>query len=343
MKRIFKKIIILLLLFLNLTVVCKATEGMFIEADGVILIEKTSKRVLYEKNMNNRYLTASIAKIMTAIVAIENIDDLDKYVSVGLDTVRQVGSSIYLKEGDKVKLIDLLYGMLLRSGNDAAYLLAKSTFGDIDKFINEMNETAKKIGMTSSTFTNPTGLDEETCNYSTPYDMALLMAYALDNKTFSKVTSTKSYTSKTYEGNLLYFANKHKLVTSMDYITGGKTGYTKSAKRTLVTSAKKDNMELIAVTFNCGDDWNVHKKLFEYGFNNYKIKTVLKRQIIDIDSQYYSVTPYLANDLKYPLKDDEKVSCIVYLLKNPNEKVIGKASLYIDGKIMKSVDIYRYY
>lgn len=343
MKRILKKVFILFLLFLNLEVIIKADEGMIIQADSYILMEKTSKRVLYEKNMDNRYLTASIVKILTAIVAIENIDDLEKYVTVELDTTRQTGSSIYLKEGDKIKIIDLLYGMLLRSGNDAAYLLAKSTFNDVDRFVGEMNNLAKKIGMCHSSFTNPTGLDEENCNYSTSYDMALLMCYALNNKVFSKVTSTAKHTSKTYNGELLYFVNKHKLVLNDEYVTGGKTGYTKKAKRTLVTSAKKDNMELIAVTFNCGDDWNVHRKLFEYGFSNYKIKTILKRQIIEIDEQYYSVTPYLPKDLKYPVKENEEVKCKIYLLKNPLEKVIGKASIIINGKEMYSSEIYRYY
>lgn len=339
---LIKKVLIIFLIIISFTVSIKADDGIYVDASGVVLIEKTSKRVLYEKNMNERYLTASIAKIMTAVVVIEN-SDLDEYANVGLDTMNQVGSSIYLEEGDKVKMIDLLYGMLLRSGNDAAYLLAKTTSGSVDDFVYLMNQTAKKIGMTSSTFTNPSGLDEESLNYSTAYDMAILMAYALDNEVFAKITSSKSYTSKTYNGKLLHFINKHKLVLNLDYVTGGKTGYTKSAKRTLVTSAKKDNMDLICVTFNCGDDWNVHKKLFDYGFNNYKMKTVLKRQIIDLDGQYYEVTPYLPNDLVYPIKDGEVVKCIVYLLKDPKDFIIGKASLLINNKEVKNVDVYRYY
>lgn len=343
MKKWMRRVIIILLLFLNIGVKVKADEGLFIQADSFVLMEKNSKRVLCEKNMNNRYLTASIVKIMTALVAIENIEDLEKYVTVELDTTSQTGSSIYLKEGDKIKIIDLLYGMLLRSGNDAAYLIAKSTFNDVDRFVYEMNQTAKKIGMSSSTFNNPTGLDEDTCNYSTAYDMALLMSYALNNKIFAKIIAKKSYTSKTYNGDLLHFVNKHKLVSSEDYITGGKTGYTKRAKRTLVTSAKKGNMELVAVTFNCGDDWNAHKKLFEYGYNNFEIKTVLKRQIIDIDDQYYQVTPYLPKDLKYPIKGNEEVKCKIYLIKNPREKIIGKAVLIINGVEMFSSEIYRYY
>ncbi len=340
---VFKKILILFLIILSVNVVIHADNGLMIQASSYILMEKESKRVLSEKNMNERYLTASIAKIMTAIVTIENCDNLEKYVEVGLDTIRQEGSSIYLKEGDKVKIIDLLYGLLLRSGNDAAYLLAKTVGSSIDNFAILMNQMAKKVGMISSTFNNPSGLDSESFNYSTAYDMALLMAYALNNKIFAKITSTKSYSSKTYLGNTLYFVNKHKLVHNLDYVTGGKTGYTKNAKRTLVTSAKKNGMELIVVTFNCGDDWNAHQKLFDYGFNNFKMKTILRKQIIDLNNQYYDVIPFLPQDLRYPLKDNEKVKCIVYLINNPKDKIIGKASLYINNKEATSIEIYRYY
>ena len=276
-----KKILIVVLVFINIGVIIKADEGIYVDASSAILIEKDTKRIMYEKNIDERFLTASIAKILTAITVIENTD-LEKLTLVEKDTISQVGSSIYLELGDKVKVVDLLYGMLLRSGNDAAYLLAKTTSGNIDQFVYLMNETAKKIGMTSSTFSNPSGLDEEDTNYSTAYDMAILMAYALNNETFKEITSSKSYTSKTFNGNLLYFVNKHKLVLNLDYVTGGKTGYTKRAKRTLVTSAYKNGMELICVTFNCGDDWNVHKKLFDYGFNNFEMKTIARRQIIDL-------------------------------------------------------------
>lgn len=338
---LFKKILILFLIIINFSVMIKADNGIYVNASSAILIEKDTKRILYEKNIDERMLTASIAKILTAITVIENCD-LNKWAIVEEDTINQVGSSIYLKLNDKVKIIDLLYGMILRSGNDAAYLLAKTTSGSIDKFIYLMNETAKKIGMTSSTFSNPSGLDEENNNYSTAYDMAILMAYALNNEVFSEITSSKSYTSKTYEGNLLHFVNKHKLVLNLDYVTGGKTGYTKKAKRTLVTSAKKEDMELICVTFNCGDDWNVHQKLFDYGFNNYEMKTIVRRQIIDLEGLDYSEIPYLPIDLKYPIKENENVKCIMYLIKNPKEEVIGKASIIIDNKEVFKSNIYRY-
>lgn len=336
-----KKLILgLIILLSSFTLSIKASFE--IHATSAILMEKDSKRVMYEKNIHNRYLTASIAKIMTAIVALEN-GDLDKYYKVDKETISQIGSSIYLKLDDEVKLIDLVYGLMLRSGNDAAYLIAVSVGEDYDDFINLMNETAKKIGMKNSSFSNPSGLDEESANYSTAYDMALLMAYCLDNELFRKITGTKTHVSKTKEGELLYFVNKHRLIQTKDYVTGGKTGYTTNAKRTLVTSAKKNNMELIAVTFNCGDDWNAHDALFNYGFSYFEMKVFHRGEIIKINDALYP-TPYLISDLKYPVKSDDNIKYLIKLLKKPGSKQqIGRAEIYLDEKLVHHVPIYRYY
>jgi D-alanyl-D-alanine carboxypeptidase len=174
--------------------------------------------------------------------------------------------------------------------------------------------------------------------------MAHLMAYALNNETFRKMIGTKKYKSETESGKLLYFINKHKLVQSLDYVTGGKTGYTVEAKRTLVTSAMKDNMELIVVTFNCGNDWNVHRNLFDYGYTNYKMLTAIRGQVIKVNDYLYSATPILLEDIKYPVREDEKVTLVLNLLRHPKDKrIIGKVYLMIDGVKVYSVDVYRYY
>jgi len=336
-----KKVIVFFALFLSYFLVnVKATFD--VQAASAILMEKDTKRVLYEKNIHERYLTASIAKIMTAIVAIEN-GNLDKYCVVDEVTTRQIGSSIYLKLNDEIKLIDLIYGLMLRSGNDAAYLIANNVGKDYEDFIYLMNETAKKIGMKNSSFSNPSGLDEESANYSTAYDMALLMAYALDNEIFRKITGSKTYACKTKNGESLYFVNKHRLIQSKDYVTGGKTGYTTSAKRTLVTSAMKNNMELIVVTFNCGNDWTVHEMLFDYGYENYTMQVFHRGEIIKINDNFYP-TPYLIYDLKYPVKKDDNIKYVIKLLKNPGNRLqIGRAEIYLDEKLVYSVPIYRYY
>ncbi len=318
-------------------------EVMANSASSAILMEINTGRVLFEKNKNNVYLTASIAKIMTCIVAIEN-GDLEKYCVVDAETTRQVGSSIYLQLDDEIKLIDLLYGMMLRSGNDAAYLIAVSVSNTLDEFIAQMNNMAKKLNMGSSTFNNPSGLDETTKNYSTAYDMALLMSYAMKNEVFKKITGTATYKCTTKNEHTYVFSNKHKLIRSSKYATGGKTGYTKDAKRTLVTSYEKDNLEVVAVTFNCGDDWNVHERLAEYAFNNYKTITVLKAGIIDIGYLHYPLTPIVYEDVKYVVNNNEKLDCVLKLLKNPtNEKVIGEAWLYVNKEVVKKINIYRYY
>ena len=313
-------------------------------AVAAILMDKDSGRILYQKNINVRFLTASISKILTCIVAIEN-GNLEEYYEVDEETARQEGSSLYLELGDKVKLIDLLYGLMLRSGNDAAVLIARNLFKNYDHFIYIMNETAKRIGMNNSTFSNPSGLDEGTANFSTCHDMALLMAYALDNHLFRKISSTRTYRIITKNEMIVDCYNKHHLVHSLDYVTGGKTGYTTSAKRTLVTSAMKDDMELIAITMNSNnDDFIVHRQLFEYGFENYNMFLVLKRQIIKVSDSFYKATPVILEDIKYPVMVDEDVNCIIRLLKNPGSKlIIGQAIIRLNGKVVKRVDIYRYY
>lgn len=338
MKKIW--VCFIMLCCLSLT---KVNASFEVSARSAILMEKESKRVLYGKDIHTRRLTASIAKIMTAIVAIEQ-GKLEEYYAVDSMTTKQTGSSIYLQQGDQIKLIDLIYGLLLRSGNDAAYLIAKSVGGTYEEFITMMNETAKKIGMTYTTFENPSGLDETSCNYSTAYDMALLMSYCLDNPTYRKINDTNRHESRTKQGNLLYFMNKHKLIVNIDYVTGGKTGFTERAKRTLVTSAKKNNMELIVVTFDCGNDWNVHQSLFDYGFTHYSNEVILKKQIIKVDKVFYKATPMIVEDVRFPLKESEKIECIIYLLKDPKRNlIIGKAKFYLNKQLVKEVDVYRYY
>ncbi|HEY8445019.1 MAG TPA: D-alanyl-D-alanine carboxypeptidase [Bacilli bacterium] len=329
-----------ILFFLITIAVVNIDTNIYVNAESAIVMESNSQRIIYEKNMNDIHLTASISKIMTAIVAIEK-GDLQKYCTVDLETVNQVGSSIYLDVGDKVKLIDLIYGLMLRSGNDTAHLIAKSVSGSVDKFVKEMNNKAKELKMTSSVFNNPSGLDEDTCNYSTAYDMALLMSYAMDNILFRKITSTKTYRFETFNDKLYVLINKHRLVQNNKYAIGGKTGYTKLARRTLVTAFSKDGLELIVVTFNCGNDFSLHQELSEYVFNNYSKVKVFNQGILDIPM--YEYTPIVYQEISYPVYKDEKLSCEIHLLRNPKEEVIGKIYLKINNEVVKTFNVYRYY
>lgn len=343
MKKLLKITLFLfsLLLLININ---KLSATMDVEAKSAVLMEMSTNRVLYEKDAHTRYLTASIAKIMTAIVAIE-YGNLDEYYEVDEGTTKQIGCSIYLKKGEHIKLIDLIYGLMLRSGNDAAYMIAINVGGSIEEFAKMMNDMAKKITMTNSTFENPSGLDDDTKNYSTAYDMGLLMSYAMKNSLFRKINQTKKYYTSTKEGTKLYFTNTHRMVGFDKEVTGGKPGYTEKAFRTLVTTAKKDNMELVVVTFVCSNDWNVHRKLFNYGFENYFLYTLLKKQVLTFNSDIYKFAGLIKEDISYPVTKEEvsQLSCIAYFYKKKNlGDVIGHATIYLNNQQIHQVEIFRY-
>ena len=252
-----KKIKILLTIAIFVVLLANDSNGvsaMEISSQCGILMEQSTGRVLYEKCPDDQMYIASITKILTTIVAIENAN-LDEWVEISDNVTRQVGSALYLMLGDQVKLIDLLYGLMLRSGNDAAMAIAEFVGGDEASFVKMMNDKAKEIGMTNSVFQNPSGLDETTYNLSTARDMALIMQYAMNNPIFREITRTETHKATTKNGMTYVWHNKHKLVTGYyEYAIGGKTGFTKQARRTLVTSARKDDMELVVVTLKAGDD-----------------------------------------------------------------------------------------
>ena len=181
----FLLVIILLLIPLNVGAIDTS-------ATSAILMDMDSGRILYAKNINRKQSVASISKILTAITAIENTD-IKRKITVGDEIKKAYGSGIYIKVGEQMTIEDLLYGLMLRSGNDAALSIASNTSGSVEKFVKDMNEKAKNIGLIESTFNNPTGLDEEEGNYSSAYDMALLTSYAYNNDTFKKIISTKTY------------------------------------------------------------------------------------------------------------------------------------------------------
>ena len=339
-----KKFIILMILIICVFVPNISGTELFSSSDSCIVMEANSQRIIYQKNINKSHLTASICKILTCITAIEN-GDLDSWCTVTKESTSQIGSSIYLELNDKVKLIDLLYGLMLRSGNDAAYLVGQNC-GGLEKFVLLMNETAKKIGMTSSTFANPSGLDEESQNYSTCLDMAKLMRYCSLNELYMKINGTNSYTCTTYNGRQLVFINKHRLIQSEEEFIAGKTGYTEKANRTLVSYAKKGDLSVIIVTFNCANDFNEHKKFANYVFDNYQMKVLMKSQIINADDRIISYTPVLLNDVLYPLKDDESNSfkfVVELFLDTKDLNYVGNLYVYKEEVLIIQDRIYRYY
>ena len=333
-----KKIILTLLIFIPMSV-------YGISARSAILMDTDSNIILYEKNVNEVRSVASISKIMTAILAIES-GKMDNVVTIGDEIDDSYGSGIYIKKGEQLTLRDLVYGLMLRSGNDAALAIAHYVGGSVNDFVALMNAKAKEIGMKNTTFNNPSGLDEEKGNYSTAYDMAKLASYAIKNDEFKKITGTKKYRLKT-NMNTYIWNNKNKMLSSYKYSTGGKTGYTEIAKRTLVSYASKDNTNLVAVTLDDGNDWNDHKTLFEQGFNNYENYTLIKKGKINIyDDKFYSnYTLYVKNDYKYLFSKNVTNSVIFKyrLTKSRNIKngdIVGNLHIYIGDKEVHKEPIY---
>lgn len=306
--------------------------------ESAILMEEDTKRVLVSKNMNRKKLIASTTKIMTAVVAIES-NKLNKTVKVTDKVLESYGSSIYLSIGEKMKLEDMVYGLMMQSGNDAALMIADFLGGE-EKFVKKMNNKAKQIGMKNTIFKNPHGLDEKTKNYSTAYDMALLMRYANSYKEFRKITGCKKHTVKTDEKTYVW-TNKNKLLYTYEYTTGGKTGYTEKAYRTLVTSASKDNMNLIVVTLNDGNDFKNHKELYEYGFNNYKMVKVFDKDKMNLSNKKI----YALDDYYYPITESEReLITISYQLKDKkkykNGEKVGKAIIKLGSKTIHKEKLY---
>lgn len=333
-----KKILLLITVLLLLPVKINA----YSLGESAVLMEQDTKRVLVSKNMNKKKLIASTTKIMTGIIAVES-GKLNKTVTVTDKVLESYGSNIYLSIGEKMKLKDMVYGLMMQSGNDAALMIADYLGGE-EKFVKMMNKKAKQIRMKNTTFSNPHGLDEKTKNYSTAYDMALLMRYANSDPTFRKITGCKKHTVKTDEKTYVW-TNKNKLLYTYKYTTGGKTGYTDRARRTLVTSASNGNLDLIVVTLNDPNDFKNHKELYEYAFKNYSMEKIFNRNKINLpnkkiyakDDYYYPITKEEKDliNINYKIKDKKKYKdgeMVGYAIINLGAKIVHKEKLYIKVK-----------
>lgn len=266
-------------------------------------MDNDSGRVLYKNNSNEKMLIASTTKIMTCIIAIEN-SDLSKKVTVGDEILNVYGTNIYVEVGEVLSIKDLLYGLMLRSGNDAAIVLANNIFKNEDEFINNMNKKAKEIGMDNTVFNNPHGLDDETYNYSTASDMALLARYAYKNKVFRNIISTKKYVTKSNLKSFEWY-NRMSLINSYKYSRGGKNGYTPKAGKTLVSYASKDNLNLIIVTLDDSDIYDNHKLLFEKYFKLYRNYLIIDKRNFEIEDSLINKNVFLKESFSYPLREDE--------------------------------------
>ena len=240
-----------------------------ISAKSSCLIEAEGGRILYSKNGTKRMPMASTTKVMTAIVAIESGIPLDTKIKVPKEAVGIEGSSVYLKQNEVVSFEMLLYALMLSSANDAAVAIAYVVSGSVDNFVALMNKKADELGLADTNFTNPHGLYDEN-HYTTAENLAKIMAYAMKNQDFAKITSSKNKAFAREDGTSFALSNHNRLLKAYDGVIGGKTGFTKKSGRCLVTCAERNGLKLIAVTLDAPDDWNDHAKLYDFGFANYE-------------------------------------------------------------------------
>lgn len=291
-------------------------------AQAAALVDVATGRVLYSENGEKPLPMASTTKIMTAILAIE-LGNLDDKVKTSSKAYGKEGSSIYLHLGEEMTLKHLLYGMMLRSGNDAATAIAEHIGGSEEGFVFLMNEKAAVLGLDQTQFRNPHGLDEQG-HYTSAIDLAKLSAYALRNSTFREIVKTKRIAVPNPNGTWKYsWGNKNKMLRFYEGADGVKTGYTTVARRCLVSSATRNGQQLTAVTLNDGDDWHDHEKMLNYGFERYPLCTLIKVK------QEIEGYPFRAmREVRYPLTAAERTEIRI--------KVKVNAPLSLDYRLGRS-------
>lgn len=282
MKKDFSRVLLLLIyifIFIlsgtNIQVLAE-TEKLNVNASSAVLIDQKTGQILFQKNMDKKLPPASLTKVLTALVALENCST-DEIAKVSRRSAYQEGSSIYLEVGENISLEELLYGILLSSGNDAAVAIAEHVAGSVEDFSYLMNFAAKRIGADNSNFKNPSGLPDPN-HYSTAYDLALITQRAMNYEKFKEITSVKTMTISWAGhdwGRGLH--NHNKMLWNYPGATGGKTGYTRAAGRCLITTATRGERSLIAVVLNCSSDWYEVSKILDYGFASFKQKTIVEK------------------------------------------------------------------
>ena len=314
-----------------------------LSAQSAVLYEPVTKRVLIEKNKDEKRGIASTTKIVTAITAIEN-GNLNDVVTVSKKAADVEGSSVWLEEGEKQTLENLLYGLMLSSGNDAAIAIAEHISGTTEKFATLMNETAQKANAVNSMFKNPNGLDEEG-HFSTASDLARITAYAMENQKFKEIVSTKTKTIP-WEGHPWdrTLKNHNKLLSLYEGVDGVKTGFTKKCGRCLVSSATKEGVRLIAVTLGAPDDWEDHRKMLDYGFSVLKNRCVAKAG--DIIAKTFiekgvlnTVRLTAKNDIYIPALEKDEIEIKTNFASNISAPVskgdaLGYAQVFLNGNFI---------
>ena len=334
-----KKIICILCVLTILFPLTVSAKSNNVSAQKAVVIDKLTSTVFYEKSSNVKCSMASTTKIMTCLIACEKLKQNDIVTITNKMLDKTEGSLIYLKAGDKITVSDLIKGALLASGNDAANALAVYTSGSVSEFVKLMNLYAVKFKMSNTHFETPSGLDSKN-HYSTAYDMALLTSHALDNEIFASVCKLQK-ADVTINGNVQTIYNHNKLLYQTENCIGVKTGFTEKSGRCLVSAYDYKGSTIIIVTLNDYDDWNDHKKLFDYAKNQYK--TLSKTENISIDcvgTNRKKVVCTTQFDVSYldNLTFKYYYYPILYAPILQNTKV-GKTEIYSNNKLIRTVDI----
>lgn len=349
-----KKLTIKIAIFITLIILCLPIPSLCAppenSAKAAVVMEVETGRVLYEKNAHEKLPMASTTKIMTAILAIEN-SNLSDIVTVSPRASGIEGSSLYLAAGEKLTIKQLLYGLMLRSGNDAAFAIAEHVGETAENFADMMNKKAREIGAMDTNFVNPHGLHHED-HYTTAYDLALISAYAMKNPIFREIVSTKYYKIP-WEGQPWdrVLMNKNALLWDYEGANGIKTGYTKAARRCLASAAYRDNMQLVAVVLDCQPWFDDSAALLDYGFSHYDMKKLFQKgdvvgEVPVKNGFQKKVELIVKDDISIPLSEGEIEKLQISLkhpdfVKAPVEKgtKVGSLEIVIDKAII-SKDIY---
>lgn len=340
---------------LGLTMVTAALGGgaqaLSVGAQAAVVFERETGQVLFAQNERAKLPMASTTKVMTALLAIEK-GDFSDIVVVPAEGSGVEGSSMYLEVGEHITLENLLYGLMLRSGNDAAVTIAIHIGGSVEGFVEMMNQKAKEIGANDTHFANPNGLPNDD-HYTTAYDLGLIATYAMRNETFAKIVGTKERTIPWagHEWDRVMY-NSNKMLSRYEGANGIKTGYTKKAGRCLVTGAERGDIQLISVVLNAGDMYGDSAAILDEGFSLVSLQPVLnKGQVLGevpvaegIETQ--SLELVAQDDILLPIKEGqvsevETVVTEVPDLQAPVEagQVIGKVELYFQGKCVGSQEL----
>ena len=353
-------VVLLAIILCNIVVLVKPKENSLVvnakdNKSSYVLIEQSTNRVLKGENEHFELPMASTTKIMTALIVLEK-SNLNDIVTIPNEAIGVEGSSIYLKKDEKMSVKDLLYGLMLRSGNDSAVALAIHTAGSVDKFVTLMNEKAKSMGLKNTQFKNPHGLSKKG-HYTSAYDLAIIASNAMNNPIFKEIVGTKLHTVNGDENvETRYFANKNRILYNYSGGNGIKTGYTTEAGRCLVASSEKNGMQVIAVAINRYDYFDFCSKLMDYAYENYCMEKILDKNnayaeiAVKKGGKIKKAKVYPACDLYYPIKKDgseeikTEITTVEYLIApHKAQTSCGTIKIYIGNHLKFEEKLYTIY